>query len=148
MSSGGMDNATWNLQTEPSAPGEQPHTDRRLIERSLIRSFRKYASAGAFDDKSEWYALAVAHTTVSPHASLTGRDRRSSARILRAATRRTRRRKAPSRCLHVELLREINEQKKSAAASLRGIAWVYDMRLLDAASPASTNSMPAVHTDP
>src|SRR5687767_1182329 len=56
----GTDVATWELATSLQRLSKKPNTDTSLIERSLIRSFRKYANAGAFDEKSEWYVLAVA----------------------------------------------------------------------------------------
>jgi hypothetical protein len=34
-------------------------------------------------------------------------------------------------CLHAGILRDINEQNNPTAASLRGISWVYDTRLLE-----------------
>jgi FRG domain len=56
----GVDDSIWPLQTSlEKLPGVSAK-NIELIERSLIRSFRKYANAGAFDDKSEWYVLAVA----------------------------------------------------------------------------------------
>ena len=56
----GMDVATWELATSLQRLSKKPNTNTSLIEGSLIRSFRKYANAGAFDEKSEWYVLAVA----------------------------------------------------------------------------------------
>src|SRR6516162_7842570 len=53
MTTGGM---LTSLQRIP----KNANAKTKVIEHSLIRSFRKYASAGAFDDKSEWYVLAVA----------------------------------------------------------------------------------------
>src|SRR4051812_18260567 len=56
----GADNANWPLETSiVRLPGFTP-SNSKTVERSLIRSFRKYAKAGTFDDKSEWYVMAVA----------------------------------------------------------------------------------------
>lgn len=56
----GADDASWKLQTSLGRLPGATSQNISIIEHSLIRSFRKYASAGAFDDKSEWYVLAVA----------------------------------------------------------------------------------------
>ena len=127
----GMDNATWSLQTSLQRLDKKPNTDRMLIERSLIRSFRKYASAGAFDDKSEWYVLAVAQHNGLPTRVLDWTGSPLVGAHFACGDETHKKAKGALWCLHVELLREINEQKKSAATSLRGIAWVYDTRLLE-----------------
>ena len=50
----------WTLRTSLQRVPRNANASTGIIEHSLIRSFRKYANAGAFDDKSEWYVLAVA----------------------------------------------------------------------------------------
>jgi len=135
----GMDDATWSLQTSLQRLAKEPTTDRKKIERSLIRSFRKYASAGAFDDKSEWYVLAVAQHNGLPTRVLDWTASPLVGAHFSCGDETHKKAKGALWCLHVDLLREINEQKireineqkKSAAASLRGIAWVYDTRLLE-----------------
>src|SRR5690242_20869687 len=56
----GVDVATWGLETSLQRLPKTPTAQPKIVERSLLRSFRKYASAGVFDKQSEWYILAVA----------------------------------------------------------------------------------------
>jgi len=56
----GADDAQWPLETSLVRLRGFCQGNSKTIERSLIRSFRKYAQAGSFDDKSEWYVMAVA----------------------------------------------------------------------------------------
>ena len=56
----GLDVASGGLMTSLQRLPRNSRGSTDVIERSLIRSFRKYASAGSFDDKSEWYVLSVA----------------------------------------------------------------------------------------
>src|SRR3954462_3021177 len=51
----GADNAEWPLETSLVRLRGFVPSNSKTVERSLIRSFRKYAHAGTFDDKSEWY---------------------------------------------------------------------------------------------
>ncbi|WP_390905444.1 FRG domain-containing protein [Occallatibacter riparius] len=55
----GVDVASWSLDTSLQRISKLPTTQPQVVERSLLRSFRKYASSGSFDEKSEWYMLAV-----------------------------------------------------------------------------------------
>ena len=143
----GMDVATWELdrsfQRLPKQPGARPS----VIERSLIRSFRKYASAGAFDEKTEWYVLAVAQHNGLPTRVLDWTASPLVAAHFACGDERYKKDDGAIWCLNAEILREINETmqeqkrkpKKSStksrqsrgAVSLRGIAWVYDTRLLE-----------------
>jgi hypothetical protein len=52
----GADVASWELQTSLQRLTPEPGR----VEKAILRSFRKYASEGAFDQQSEWYMLAVA----------------------------------------------------------------------------------------
>ena len=83
----GMDDATWELTTTLQRLPKEPATDIQVIERASIRSFRKYASAGTFDQKSEWYVLAVAQHNGLPQGALIGRPRRWWLPISHAQTR-------------------------------------------------------------
>lgn len=56
----GVDVASWDVRTSLQRIPCNTNASTGIIEHSLIRSFRKYTSAGAFDGKSEWYVLAVA----------------------------------------------------------------------------------------
>jgi hypothetical protein len=127
----GADVAEWGLLTSLQRIPRNANAKTDVIEHSLVRSFRKYASAGAFDDKSEWYVLAVAQHNGLPTRCL---DWTSSPLIAAHFACGDESRKGEDGaiwCLHAGLLREINEQSNPRAASLRRIAWVYDTRLLE-----------------
>jgi hypothetical protein len=102
-----------------------------VIEHSLIRSFRKYATAGAFDDKSEWYVLAVAQHNGLPTRSLDWTYAPLVAAHFACGSEAHKNEDGAIWCVHAGVLRDINEKNNPKAASLRGIAWVYDTRLLE-----------------
>src|SRR5262249_8897233 len=56
----GMDVASWDLVTSLQRLPRTAASRPAVVEQALVRAFRKYASAGSFDEKSEWYVLAVA----------------------------------------------------------------------------------------
>ena len=127
----GTDKSGWSLETSVvRLPGFAPG-NCRTVERSLIRSFRKYAKAGAFDDKSEWYVMAVAQHnglptrcldwTASPlvavHFACSDEARKSEDGIVW--------------CLHAGALRAINRENHNSTRTLDRVAWVYDTRLLE-----------------
>ncbi len=127
----GVDDATWHLQTSLERLSGVTSQNINLLERSLIRSFRKYANSGSFDDKSEWYVLAVGQ-----HNGLPTRCLDWSASPLIAAhfacgdeSRRTA--DGAIWCLHAGVLRAINQANNTLAGSLSGVAWVYDTRMLE-----------------
>jgi hypothetical protein len=144
----GMDVASWELLTSFQRLPKGPGARSDVIEHSLIRSFRKYATAGAFDEKSEWYVLAVAQHNGLPTRVL---DWTASPFVgAHFACGDDTYKKEPGAiwCLNAEILREINEatfvkhrlptksssksrRRNSGPVSLRGIAWVYDTRLLE-----------------
>jgi hypothetical protein len=128
---GGMDVATWDLVTSLQRLPKKPGTDTRLIEHSLIRSFRKYASAGAFDEKSEWYVLAVAQHNGLPTRVLDWSASPLVAAHFACGDEAYKNCDGVICCLHVGIMRDINKKKNSTAGSLRKIAWVYDTRLLE-----------------
>lgn len=127
----GMDVATWELATSLQRLSKKPGTDTGKLERSLIRSFRKYASAGAFDEKSEWYVLAVAQHNGLPTRVLDWTASPLVAAHFACGDDRCKKDDGVIWCLHAGMLRDINEPKNKGARSLRGIAWVYDTRLLE-----------------
>ena len=127
----GMDVATWDLVTSLQRLPKKPGTDTRVIEHSLIRSFRKYASAGAFDEKSEWYVLAVAQHNGLPTRVLDWSASPLVAAHFACGNEAYKGDDGVICCLHAGIMRDINEDNKSAAGSLRRIAWVYDTRLLE-----------------
>jgi hypothetical protein len=127
----GMDVATWELESSLQRLSKKPATDTRLIERSLIRNFRKYANAGTFDEKSEWYVLAVAQHNGLPTRVLDWTFSPLVAAHFACGDDRYKTDDGVIYCLHAGMLRDLNEQNNSGAGSLRGIAWVYDTRLLE-----------------
>lgn len=131
----GMDVATWELATSLQRLPKKLNTNTNLIERSLIRSFRKYANSGAFDEKSEWYVLAVAQHNGLPTRVLDWTTSPLVAAHFACGDERYKKDDGVIWCLHAGMLRDLNEQNNQGAGSLRGIAWVYDTRLLEKAFP-------------
>jgi len=127
----GMEVSTWNLETSLQRLSKKPHTDTSLIEKSLVRSFRKYANAGAFDEKSEWYVLAVAQHNGLPTRVLDWTASPLVAAHFACGDDRYKKDDGVICCLHAGILRDLNEQHNQSAVSLRGTAWVYDTRLLE-----------------
>ena len=127
----GVDSADWELQTSLQRLSKSPGTNTALIERSLIRSFRKYANAGAFDEKSEWYVLAVAQHNGLPTRCLDWTASPLVAAHFACGDEAQKHVDAAIWCLHAGQLRNINSASNANAASLTGIAWVYDTRLLE-----------------
>jgi hypothetical protein len=127
----GMDVATWELQTSLQRLPKKPNANTNVIEQSLIRTFRKYASAGAFDEKTEWYVLAVAQHNGLPTRVLDWTASPLVAAHFACGDERYKNDDGAIWCLDAGQLREINEQNNPGAGSLRGISWVYDTRLLE-----------------
>ena len=127
----GMDDAKWSLATSLERLSRKPDTDTILIEKSLIRSFRKYASAGTFDQKSEWYVLAVAQHNGLPTRCLDWTASPLVAAHFACGCEGYKNDDGAIWCLHLPILREINEGNVPHEASLRGVAWVYDTHLLE-----------------
>lgn len=127
----GMDVATWELGTSLQRLPKKSNTDIKLIERSLIRTFRKYASAGAFDEKSEWYVLAVAQHNGLPTRVLDWTTSPLVAAHFACGDAAYKNEDGVIWCLHAGMLRNLNAQNNPVAGSLRGVSWVYDTRLLE-----------------
>lgn len=135
----GMDVAAWGLATSLQRLSKKPGTDTSLIEASLIRSFRKYANAGAFDEKTEWYVLAVAQHNGLPTRVLDWTMSPLVAAHFACGDDTHKEKDGAIWCLHAGMLRginagvirDINQQKGHAAENLIGISWVYDTRLLE-----------------
>ncbi|MFO0697879.1 MAG: FRG domain-containing protein [Nitrospira sp.] len=127
----GIDNAQWGLCTslQRLLDGDQGRIN--VIERSLIRSFRKYAIAGAFDNRSEWYVLAVGQHNGLPTRCLDWTFSPFVAAHFACGKDQYKDQDGSIWCIHTGILRELNEQNNGKAGSLRGIAWVYDTRLLE-----------------
>jgi len=127
----GMDVAKWALDTSLQRLPKKPNTSTSLLENSLIRTFRKYANAGAFDEKSEWYVLAVAQHNGLPTRVLDWTTSPLVAAHFACGDENYKKDDGIIWCLHAGILRDLNELNNKAAGSLRGVAWVYDTRLLE-----------------
>lgn len=127
----GMDVASWDLVTSLQRLSRNPTSRPKVIERSLIRTFRKYASAGSFDEKSEWYILAVAQHNGLPTRCLDWTASPLVAAHFACSDEKYKNEDGVIVCLHAGLLRDVNTHNNPKATSLRGIAWVYDTRLLE-----------------
>ncbi len=143
----GMDVARWELATSLERLPKKSNTQTALVERSLVRSFRKYASAGTFDEKSEWYVLAVAQHNGLPTRCLDWTASPLVAAHFACGDENYKNEDGAIWCLHAGILREINGRNNpKKAASLYGIAWVYDTRLLEA-SFAGLDALDATYQD-
>jgi len=127
----GMDAANWSLETSLQRLPKTQSTKPAVVERSLLRSFRKYASAGAFDKQSEWYILAVAQHNGLPTRCLDWTASPLVASHFACGDERYKNDDGAIWCLHAGILRDINQLANPQIASLRGIAWVYDTKLLE-----------------
>jgi hypothetical protein len=127
----GVDVAKWELQTSLQRLPMNAPRKTSLIEHSLIRSFRKYASAGAFNNESEWYALAVGQHNGLPTRVLDWTASPLVAVHFACGKESHSQEDGVIWCLDAVKLREINEQSNGPAAKLTGISWVYDTRLLE-----------------
>jgi len=126
-----MDAANWSLETSLQRLPKTQSTKPAVVERSLLRSFRKYASAGAFDKQSEWYILAVAQHNGLPTRCLDWTASPLVASHFACGDERYKNDDGAIWCLHAGILRDINQLANPQIASLRGIAWVYDTKLLE-----------------
>lgn len=124
----GMDVATWGLETSLQRLPKNQSTRPNIVERSLLRSFRKYANAGALDKQSEWYVLAVAQHNGLPTRCLDWTASPLVAAHFACGDEKYKNDDGAIWCVHAGVLRDINAM---SIASLRGIAWVYDTRLLE-----------------
>jgi hypothetical protein len=127
----GVDNAEWTLQTSLQRLPGVTQSNIDMLERSLIRSFRKYANAGAYDDKSEWYVLAVAQHNGLPTRCLDWTASPLIAAHFACGDETLKDKPGVIWCLHAARLREINMAASPVAGMLRGVAWVYDTRMLE-----------------
>ena len=129
----GMDVASWGLATSLERLPKKPNTRVPLVERALIRGFRKYASAGAFDEKSEWYVLAVAQHNGLPTRCLDWTASPLVAAHFACGDEKYKNDDGAIWCIQAQILRDIGGLKNpKIAAGLYGTGWVYDTRLLEA----------------
>ena len=127
----GMDVASWSLETSLQRLPKKPDTDTGKIEDALIRSFRKYASAGSFDQKSEWYVLAVAQHNGLPTRVLDWSSSPLVAAHFACGDERYKNDDGVVWCLHAGILRDIGRRSHPDAGKLLGNSWVYDTRMLE-----------------
>lgn len=127
----GVDDASWELETSLDRLPKQQKTNTQLIEKSLIRSFRKYADSGTFDKKSEWYVLAVAQHNGLPTRCLDWTSSPLVAAHFACGNESHKSNDGAIWCLHAGILRDINIENNTKQKNLRGVAWVYDTRLLE-----------------
>jgi hypothetical protein len=126
----GMDVANWPLATSFERLSKTQTARPKVVERSLLRSFRKYASAGSFDQHSEWYVLAVAQHNGLPTRCLDWTASPLVAAHFACADENYKNNDGAIWCIHAGILRDIN-QSHPRAGSLHEVAWVYDTRLLE-----------------
>lgn len=131
----GMDVANWSLETSLQRLAKKPGTSSRIIERSLIRSFRKYASAGAFDEKSEWYVLSVAQHNGLPTRVLDWTASPLVAAHFACGDAACKNEDGVILCLDCGVVREIYEARMKEKGGLSGVSWVVDTRLLERKFP-------------
>ena len=127
----GVDDANWELQTSFQRLSKTSTTRPDVVERSLLRSFRKYASAGVFDQQSEWYILAVAQHNGLPTRVLDWTFSPLVAVHFACGDDKYKNVDGAIWCLHAGILRDINALNHPTLPSLKGISWVYDTRLLE-----------------
>lgn len=126
----GVDDASWGLPTSLQRLPKTATTQPNIVEHSLLRSFRKYASAGVFDKQSEWYILAVAQHNGLPTRCLDWSASPLVAAHFACGDEKYKNADGAIWCLHAGILRRINQDNRKLA-SLTGISWVYDTRLLE-----------------
>ena len=130
----GVDNAQWKLQSSLERLPKARSTQRALIEGSLIRSFRKYANAGLFDEKSEWYVLAVAQHNGLPTRCLDWSSAPLIAAHFACGDEKQKSSDGVIWCLNAEVLRDLTDLKirRTGSRGLQaGRSWVYDTRYLE-----------------
>lgn len=142
----GMDSASWDLATSFQRLSKTTRTNSGVVEHSMLRTFRKYANAGAFDRQSEWYVLAVAQHNGLPTRCLDWTTSPLVAAHFACGDEQYKNADGAIWCVHAGLLREINQTNNPSVADLRGIAWVYDTRLLES-SFAGLRELDASLTD-
>jgi len=128
----GMDDSSWGLETSLQRLPRTQTTQPKIVERSLLRSFRKYASSGSFDQQSEWYILAVGQHNGLPTRCLDWTTSPLVAVHFACGDERYRDRDGAVWCVDASILRHVNETNNpQVERALQGISWVYDTRLLE-----------------
>jgi hypothetical protein len=128
----GMDVASWELQSSLQRLAKTQTTRSKIVEQSLLRSFRKYANAGTFDKQSQWYILAVGQHNGLPTRCLDWTTSPLVAAHFACGEEKHKDSNGVVWCVDASILREVNMlSSPEVAGSLHGIAWVYDTRLLE-----------------
>lgn len=127
----GTGNYSWPLETSLVRLPGFAQSNSKTLERSLIRSFRKYAKAGSFDDKSEWYVMAVAQHNGLPTRCLDWAASPLVAVHFACSNEAHKSKDGVVWCLHAGILRQINTENYPLTHTIERTAWVYDTRLLE-----------------
>ncbi len=128
----GVDDANWGLETSLQRLPKTPTTRPKVVEHSLLRSFRKYASAGVFDRQSQWYILAVGQHNGLPTRCLDWTGSPLVAAHFACGDEKYKDRDGVVWCVNASILRDVNGiSNPEVTRVLQGIAWVYDTRLLE-----------------
>ena len=127
----GMDDSSWPLETSLKRllAGSTKNIDQ--IERSLICNFRKYANAGAFDDKSEWYVLAVAQHNGLPTRCLDWTASPLIAAHFACGNEAYKARDGAIWCLRADAIAEILRTKEPNRTVYRELFWVFDTKQME-----------------
>ncbi|MEM7454750.1 MAG: FRG domain-containing protein [Planctomycetota bacterium] len=126
----GMDNADWGLESSFARIHGRRKIIHKKLENSMIRSFRKFADAGTFDQKSEWYVQAVAQHNGMPTRCLDWSASQLVAIHFACGDEQQKSQDGAIWCLHSGRLRDANRISNTSATSLQG-SWVYDTRILE-----------------
>jgi hypothetical protein len=128
----GTDVARWELQTSLQRLAKTQTTRPKVVEHSLLRSFRKYASAGVFDKQSQWYILAVGQHNGLPTRCLDWTTSPLVAAHFACGEEKHKDEDGVIWCVDASILRQVNMlSSPEVARALQDIAWVYDTRLLE-----------------
>lgn len=122
---------SWPLETSLVRLPGFSKSNSKTLERSLIRSFRKYARSGSFDDKSEWYVMAVAQHNGLPTRCLDWAASPLVAVHFACSNEAHKDKDGVIWCLHAGVLRQINTENHPSTNTIKRVAWVYDTRLLE-----------------
>jgi hypothetical protein len=128
----GVDDASWELLTSFQRLSKTQSKATKVIEPALLRSFRKYASAGTFDQQSEWYILAVGQHNGLPTRCLDWSTSPLVAAHFACADQTLKKKDGAIWCLDASGLLNVNlTTYPKIKAKLQG-KWVYDTRHLEA----------------
>lgn len=122
----GMSVAAWELKTSL----ERLNSDIRVVERPLLRSFRKYARQGSVLGGSEWEVLAVAQHNGLPTRCLDWTSSPLVAAHFATAEREFIDQPGVIWCVNLEMWRNFTITKDLLSVLKSDLAWMFDVRLL------------------